>query len=213
MRAIYPAKPQAAREACKLTGPDACDFPTLIGNDEYYGGLGGEFAISTCSKTSGTVVLRHELGHNLGKVGEEYDGGNVYLGENSSPSPMAVKWKHWLSVPDSLEIERSHLALQDYPWQFLKDNPYSKTFNSVGTYKKWDLRLSMSGVQDHMCISIKIDGKPLLFNTNGLKDRSFYEWNSKVGLGPGNHTLEIVEKVPAGPLMPPRQLCSVSLIE
>jgi hypothetical protein len=46
------------------------DFPTLIGNDDYYGGLGGEFTISTRSLTSGTIVLRHELGHNLIYVGE-----------------------------------------------------------------------------------------------------------------------------------------------
>ena len=65
LRGIYCSKPQNARDACRLTGPHSCDFPTLIGNDAYYGGLGGEFTISTKSKTSGSVVLRHEMGHNF----------------------------------------------------------------------------------------------------------------------------------------------------
>jgi hypothetical protein len=58
-------------------GDFACDFPSLIGRDEYYGGLGGEFTISTRSLTSGTKVLRHEMGHNFASVGEEYEGGNL----------------------------------------------------------------------------------------------------------------------------------------
>jgi len=62
LRGIYCSKTSAARSACKQTGPMACDFPSLIANDDYYGGLGGEFTISTKSVLSGTVVLRHELG-------------------------------------------------------------------------------------------------------------------------------------------------------
>ncbi len=63
LRGIYPAKAQNAREVCKATGLFACDFPSLIGNDDFYGGLGGEFVIATRSETSGTIVLRHEMGH------------------------------------------------------------------------------------------------------------------------------------------------------
>lgn len=77
LRGIYCSKPSAARQACQSTGPDACDFPSLIGNDDYYGGLGGEFTISTRSILSGTVVLRHELGHNFISVGEEYVNENL----------------------------------------------------------------------------------------------------------------------------------------
>ena len=36
---------------------------------------GGQFVIGTKSRTTGTVVLRHEMGHNFIDVGEEYDGG------------------------------------------------------------------------------------------------------------------------------------------
>merc|ERR1719272_2336001 len=45
LRGIYCSKPQAAVEACRLTGPAACDFPSMIGNDDFYGGLGGQFVI------------------------------------------------------------------------------------------------------------------------------------------------------------------------
>lgn len=65
LRGLYPGNPTGIRQACSRTGPRACDFPTVIGNDDYYGGLGGEFAISTSSETSGTKVLRHEQGHNF----------------------------------------------------------------------------------------------------------------------------------------------------
>ena len=44
-----------ARDTCALA--PGCDFPSLIGNDLYYGGLGGEFTISTSSDTSGTALL------------------------------------------------------------------------------------------------------------------------------------------------------------
>lgn len=59
-------------------GPGGCDYPSIIGNDDYYGGLEGEFVISTKSNRTGTVVLRHEMGHNFVYVGEEYDNGNTF---------------------------------------------------------------------------------------------------------------------------------------
>lgn len=77
LRGIYPSKSHNARHACKLTGKFACDYPSIIGNDPFYGGLGGEFVISTSSATSGTIVLRHEIGHSMISEGEEYDGGQV----------------------------------------------------------------------------------------------------------------------------------------
>lgn len=82
LRGVYCSKRRAARAACRKTGPKACDYPSLIGNDDFYGGillhcptldvtgLGGEFTITTRSILSGTVVLRHEMGHNFISVGE-----------------------------------------------------------------------------------------------------------------------------------------------
>jgi hypothetical protein len=37
LRGIYPSKKAQARRACKATGPYACDYPIIIGNDDYYG--------------------------------------------------------------------------------------------------------------------------------------------------------------------------------
>lgn len=68
LRGIYCGNEWAARRACKAIGQYACDFPSLIANDPYYGGLGGEFTIATKSKTTGTLVLRHEMGHNFGYI-------------------------------------------------------------------------------------------------------------------------------------------------
>lgn len=65
LRGIYTGNAAYARQICQLTGPSGCDYPSLIGNDNYYGGLGGEFVISTKSERTGTVVLRHEMGHNF----------------------------------------------------------------------------------------------------------------------------------------------------
>src|SRR5271169_1074700 len=107
LRGIYPTHKDNARKACRATGPFACDYPIIIGNDEYYGGLGGEFVISTSSITSGTIVIRHELGHNLIPVGEEYDGGWVYSGVNSAhllPPP----WTHWLTDSSASFIEEKN---------------------------------------------------------------------------------------------------------
>jgi len=58
LRAIYPGDSNYARQVCQLTGISGCDYPSIIGNDDFYGGLGGEFVISTRSNRTGTIVLR-----------------------------------------------------------------------------------------------------------------------------------------------------------
>lgn len=68
-RGILPGDRRAAERALGLA-PDT-DYPILVANDDFYGGLGGRYAITTRSHNSGTMVLRHELGHNFGSVGEE----------------------------------------------------------------------------------------------------------------------------------------------
>ena len=136
LRGVYCNRPQQARQACAQTGTDACDFPSLIGNDEFYGGLGGEFTISTRSETSGTIVLRHELGHNLIDVGEEYDGGSVYSGVNSAQSTNNIKWAHWLSYPPPAVVEDANIMVQAYPWYNLASGTYTINFSSRGTRSK-----------------------------------------------------------------------------
>ena len=113
----------------------SCEFPSLIANDDYYGGLGGEFTISTRSILSGTVVLRHELGHNFINVGDEYDNGQVYSGVNSSPS-LNVKWKHWVSDVPVVE-QKQVIRLAKYPWYDLSEGPIEFGFKSDGKQSKW----------------------------------------------------------------------------
>src|SRR5947207_9952331 len=85
----------------------AMTISTVLNSDSLrtnVGGLGGEFVISTSSITSGNMVIRHELGHNLIPVGEEYDGGWVYRGVNSAHS-LHDPWPNWLTNDSHMSIE------------------------------------------------------------------------------------------------------------
>ncbi|OZJ03033.1 hypothetical protein BZG36_03259 [Bifiguratus adelaidae] len=211
LRGIYCTKVREAREACKLTGPDACDFPSLIGNSDYYGGLGGEFTISTRSKTSGTVVLRHEMGHNFVNVGEEYDGGWVYSGVNAARSLEKVKWKHWLT--SELRAEENAMLVQDYSWYDLANGPYKLNFTSTGGYERWMLQISASGVETDGSFEAYLDGEPLPWNTTGNLDRAFTVWERHESLKAGDHHLEFRGTAPATKDSPIRQLCSTNMHE
>ncbi|OCF73104.1 hypothetical protein I204_06334 [Kwoniella mangroviensis CBS 8886] len=104
-----------------------------IGNDPLYGGLGGEFTIITASQVNGPQVLRHELGHSLISVGEEYDGGWVYSGVNSDKVKNLdkLKWKDLLSTPERARVEDAKMAVQAYPWWDLDSGLFNVTFNSA----------------------------------------------------------------------------------
>jgi hypothetical protein len=211
LRGVYCSKPNTAREVCRLTGTGACDFPSLIGNDPYYGGLGGEFTISTSSPTSGTMVLRHEFGHNFGDVGEEYDGGSVYSGANSDRT-FGTKWSHWWTDPNYQGPEDNALRVQDYAWYDLANGPYTITFTSNGQYDRWFMRFSASGCEAPGSLVVTIDGQVLPWNTTGLLDRGFYEYYRAGGFSSGTHRLVFSSGYPPdhGWI---RQLCSISLIE
>lgn len=199
LRGIYTSKPQAARDACREVGPDACDFPTLIGNDDYYGGLGGEFTISTRSLTSGTIVLRHELGHNLIYVGEEYDGGTAYFGVNHARSLDTVGWTHWLTnTSKPLVAQQSKLLLQQHAWYNLSRAPFEIKFDSAGDYKRWLLTYSISGAPTADSVRITLDDKELPFNSAGTLDRTFTSIFSDEGFTRGPHVLKFAQgKKPA----------------
>eukprot|EP00002_Diphylleia_rotans_P009547 TRINITY_DN19944_c0_g1_i1.p1 TRINITY_DN19944_c0_g1~~TRINITY_DN19944_c0_g1_i1.p1 ORF type:complete len:640 (-),score=131.98 TRINITY_DN19944_c0_g1_i1:41-1960(-) len=210
LRGIYCSKPNAARSACTSTGPFACDYPTLIGNDPYYGGLGGEFSISTSSVTSGTKVLRHEFGHSMGYVGEEYDGGN-YFGANYSPSLDRLGWPEWLTQEPILQ--KSSLLSQDYAWYDLAKGPYNIPFRSDGQYKRWFMRFSVSGCPEPDSLVITLDGVRLNWTSSGLLDRSFYEYYVPETFSAGSHVLTFSAGFAPAPGNSIRQLCSVNLIE
>ncbi|KAF9934386.1 hypothetical protein FBU30_002210 [Linnemannia zychae] len=218
LRGIYVANPRAAREACRAVGKYACDFPSLIGNDPYYGGLGGEFVISTSSNKSGTIVLRHELGHSLIDVGEEYDGGQVYSGVNAERwSIQNIKWKHWLTDAVPRE-EKNVLRAQDYAWYDLKKGPYKVKFNSDGKWKRWNLKISHSGVDTDDSFEVYLDGKRLNWTSPGGYDRDFSEWSGDEGFTAGPHEIEFrqgakYDNDPVDESRPIRQLCSVTMHE
>jgi hypothetical protein len=98
---------------------------------------------------NGALVLRHELGHSIINVGEEYDGGDEhgYFGCNAADTPETIGWTHWLSGPASMDndlsssiespsfvrVERTVMSLQQYPWMILNTS-YSAKFRSPGIW-------------------------------------------------------------------------------
>ncbi|KAJ3131745.1 hypothetical protein HK100_006058 [Physocladia obscura] len=217
LRGIYPSKPEIARTVCKATGPSGCDYPSLIANDPYYGGLGGEFTIGTSSHTTGTLVLRHEFGHTMINVGEEYDGGEVYSGCNAARKLEKVGWKKWLTAGEDavLNEKRDVLLVQDYSWYNLANGPYILNFTNDGLFDRWCLLISVSGVESADSLQVFLDGTPLNWTTRGLLDRQFYDWYDNLnGFAKGPHYLEFRQGFPpTNNSHPIRQLCSVSLHE
>ncbi|KAG4065778.1 hypothetical protein HA402_012456 [Bradysia odoriphaga] len=214
LRAIYTANAQYARQVCQSMGPGGCDYPSLIGNDDYYGGLGGEFVISTKSNRTGTVVLRHEMGHSFINVGDEYDNGPTYYGVNSAPSLNAVgtTWGHWMKS-ENLRVERVTYRLLEYPWADLSDGEQSFTFVSDGQYSRWYLLLSVSAAGEEDSLEFLLDGEALPWASRGSDDREFYDWYGAEGFPAGNHSFSVRSKTASTNPDIPRMICSVQLHE
>eukprot|EP01060_Flectonema_neradi_P039500 TRINITY_DN8720_c0_g1_i2.p1 TRINITY_DN8720_c0_g1~~TRINITY_DN8720_c0_g1_i2.p1 ORF type:complete len:490 (+),score=87.69 TRINITY_DN8720_c0_g1_i2:331-1800(+) len=218
LRGIYTSKPAAARSACSQA--PGCDFPSMIGNDDYYGGLGGEFVIGTKSLTTGTVVLRHEMGHNFVNVGEEYDDGSVYSGVNSDNTRTNIKWSHWLTEPETTIPEQKAIQrLGVYPWADLAHGPQTFRFTSNGDYNRWFMRFTLSGCNLEGSISVELDGRQLHWEPakplgEVTLDRQFYTYSDmENGFSAGEHVLTIRMLIPPPAGTPIRQLCSLSLNE
>ncbi|MEW6278090.1 MAG: M64 family metallopeptidase [Candidatus Eremiobacterota bacterium] len=191
-RAVMPGDRRAAERAIALA--PATDFPILVANDDYYGGLGGRYAITTRSVDSGTMVLRHELGHNFGNVGEEYDGGQVYSGANHSYSEE-VPWRHW--VEGDLPVGHGQALVGDYPWQNLADGPVNYPF-SVPQNSKVTIDLSGVGWDTPEDVEILMDGQVVPYTGLFTDDRSFFKPTEEISLEPGRHTLTVREKIQDG---------------
>lgn len=189
LRAIFCGNSSAAHSASRAA--PGCDYPVLIGNDPHYGGLGGEFAITTSSRTSGTMVLRHELGHNFGRVGEEYDGGG-YFGANHTSDADSPDWAHWLS--GTPRAEPSKALFLDWPWHHLQTGPYQVKFESDGNQGSTHIVMSLSGFANPGEIEVLLDGQPLPVSSPGHADRAFHTWFQNQGLSAGEHTLTFTEK-------------------
>lgn len=165
-------------------------------NDDFYGGLGGEFVIATRFETSGAGVVRHEMGHNFGKVSEEYDGGLAYTGANSAQSLDKVTWKYWLTEPMSLVEQQSTLLYQKHIWFDLEQEgdvgAYDVVFDSTGDFSRWSIKISVSGADKDDSLIITLDGCRLDWKSNGSKDRTFYSWSGSTGgFSACSHTLRI----------------------
>ncbi|KAJ9058018.1 hypothetical protein DSO57_1016700 [Entomophthora muscae] len=211
LRAIFPGNPRYARQVCKLTGEGGCDYPALIGNDDFCGGTGGEFIIATSSLKFGAKAVRHEMGHNFGEVGEEYDSGQVYSGVNSASSLSNLGWKDWLTGP--VREERAMYRILEYPWHDLSEGEWSTTFNSDGSYSRWLLSLSVTAAEKKDSLEFLLDGKSLNWQSKGSVDREFYEWKGTSGFSKGNHTFQVRSLKPTANSKIPQMIASVTLHE
>lgn len=196
-RGIIPGDRWAAERALRLA-PDT-DYPILVANDDFYGGLGGRYAITTRSHNSGTMVLRHELGHNFGNVGEEYDGGQVYSGANHSSSSN-LPWTHWTDGEGQVH-EAQNLA-RGYPWKNLAEGPITVDFQvpegDENGPQQIGIDISSVGWETPEDVKIFIDGQEQRYEGVYTEDRSFFRLPEAQGLAAGEHRLEIRQVVEDG---------------
>ncbi|KAF7296654.1 hypothetical protein HMN09_01074100 [Mycena chlorophos] len=214
LRGVYYAKPEVAAAACESLGMQ-CDYPILMGNDPLYGGLGGRFTVITPSTANGALVLRHELGHSIINVGEEYDGGFGYFGPNAYTNlSEPIPWSHWLSEPSHARVERSVMPMQDYPWSLLNTSvPWTVTFESSGAYARHVVRFSLSGVPQGADLRVDLDGADLGWvpRPNIGVDRWHYDVHRNGGLSAGTHTLSFTLLNAAR--QPAAQICNAEILE
>ncbi|KAH9950639.1 IgA peptidase M64-domain-containing protein [Amylocystis lapponica] len=220
LRGVYYSKPNVARAACFSLG-DICDYPILMGNDPLYGGLGGEFTVITPSLANGALVLRHELGHSVIDVGEEYDGGYDYFGVNAAhDASVPISWAHWFTnssqhhASAGTRVERSVMPMQAYPWTLLNMSaPWIVRFNSSGTYPRHLVRFSLSGLPDGGDLTVELDGEDLGWVPRqdiGL-DRWHYDVHRDSTLSGGEHELRFTLK--NADTVGVAQLCSTEILE
>ncbi|MCC7442270.1 MAG: hypothetical protein IT285_11590 [Bdellovibrionales bacterium] len=199
-RAIMPGNTMAIERALALA-PVRADYPILMANDEYYGGLGGRYAITTRSIESGAVVLRHELGHNFGNVGEEYDGGYVYSGANNSRTAGdTLKWKHWTDAHSRTQDVK--FLAGEYVWRNLNGGPFRVPFlfpaaGPQGEYR-FQVGISSVGWATPEDVRTSIDGTNYELVGHFTRDRSFFDLATSPQLAGGNHELEFRENLNDG---------------
>ncbi len=193
-RAIMPGDTLAIEQA--LAASPKTDYPIVIANDDFYGGLGGRYAITTRSRESGKIVLRHELGHNFGGVGEEYDGGSVYTGANNSAT-TSISWKQWLKDNQSKIVNDMRFLGGAYVWKNLASGSVVQKFKFPAPNNKggfwFEVQLSSVGWQSLDDVEILLDGEKLHIEGRGTFDRSFFNTTKVQNLNPGDHNLEIRE--------------------
>lgn len=161
------------------------------------------------------MVLRHELGHSIIGVGEEYDGGTVYTGVNAAKNTNSVPWTQWYTNSSSEPIiQRSNMPLQAYPWTLLNTTQsWSQKFTSPGTYSTHLVQISVSGMTASKDMRVEIDGKGIGWEINPAVgvDRFIYNMKMDSAITAGEHELTVT--LMNGELQGTAQLCSLEIIE
>lgn len=170
--------------------PDT-DYPILVANDRYYGGLGGAYAITTSAPLNRTTVLRHELGHNFGRVGEEYDGGQVYDGANFSYSAN-VPWAYF-SKTSVMGTYEAQLLSYEAPWKNLKTGPYEVEIQFPKGHDFVEIDFSSLGFETEKDGVLRVDGKFVPFKGEYNYDRNFYL--VRLPMTQGSHKISFEEGV------------------
>lgn len=172
---------------------------------------------TTASLANGALVLRHEIGHSIINVGEEYDGGFAYFGVNAVHNLSAVTWTHWLEHQEdagALRAQRSVMPMQEYPWTLLNTTePWSFSFLSSGNYARHLIKFSLSGLPSRDDLTILFDGVDLEWvpRTDIGVDRWHYDVYKDEPLSAGVHKISFVLK--NRELEGDAQLCSVEVLE
>lgn len=81
----------------------AYDIALVLVNSPYYGGTGGEIAVSSLH-TNGMQTAIHEIGHSFANLIDEYYAGDSYAREGinmtQETDPNNVRWKNWMDIND-----------------------------------------------------------------------------------------------------------------
>jgi hypothetical protein len=189
-QAVMPSDSSLPYRATQLA--PGTDYPILVANDRFYGGLGGAYAITTSSPLNRTTVLRHELGHNFGRVGEEYDGGQAYMGANFS-STERVPWAHWARGRD-VPVFKAQLLHYSAPWQNLGGRPWEQVVQMPPSTPRLLIDFSSVGFDTEGDVGLVLSGKRLRYTGAFNYDRNFYQLEEQVG--PGRHSVRFEELVP-----------------
>ncbi|KAF9265286.1 hypothetical protein L218DRAFT_924474 [Marasmius fiardii PR-910] len=212
LRGVWSNDYEKGRVACSSLGAQ-CDYPILAGNDPLYGGI-----IITASPLNGHQILRHELGHSILGVGEEYDGEPLsgYNGINAAKTnAKPIPWAHWLTDPASEpRTQRNVMPYQNYAWSLMNTTtPWTATFSSSGTFSRYLLRFSLSGLPAKTDLRLELDGVDLNWEPKadvGM-DRWFYDMYQDVPLKAGKHEVKFTLRNKT--LEGDAQMCSLEVLE
>ena len=112
---------------------------------------------------NGALVLRHELGHSIIEIGEEYDGGvdGGYFGVDAATSPETIGWRRWLTNPPPAgkapKVERMAMSFQTYPWTILNNSAvWTGKFLSPGKLISHMLPISAGTATIVLCFTFRV---------------------------------------------------------